>query len=140
MHVSKTIGYGVKQDRSDTKSVLSPSPRSKKKIVDTEYEDKNSMICRFCGGKTCDQENWLKITRPAIKGLNSNWINEDIVASQRLSTRLIKEFDIITQLKSHKIGVIVNLQEPGEHPLCGDGIDKKWGFSYSSEDLNKRIF
>lgn len=28
-----------------------------------------------------------------------------------------------------------NLQEPGEHPYCGDGIDLKHGFSYTPENL-----
>lgn len=28
-----------------------------------------------------------------------------------------------------------NLQEPGEHPKCGDGIIPKTGFSYTPEDL-----
>ena len=30
----------------------------------------------------------------------------------------------------------MNLQEPGEHSLCGDGIDDKIGFSYDSEVFN----
>ena len=28
-----------------------------------------------------------------------------------------------------------NLQEPGEHPYCGDGINLKHGFSYTPENL-----
>lgn len=30
---------------------------------------------------------------------------------------------------------IFNLQEPGEHPYCGDGINLKTGFSYTPELL-----
>ena len=30
----------------------------------------------------------------------------------------------------------MNLQEPGEHSLCGDGIDDKIGFSYDGDVFN----
>ena len=29
----------------------------------------------------------------------------------------------------------MNLQEPGEHPFCGDGINTATGFSYTPETL-----
>lgn len=32
---------------------------------------------------------------------------------------------------------VFNLEEPGEHPYCGDGIIPKTGFSYTPEDLMK---
>jgi len=32
---------------------------------------------------------------------------------------------------------VFNLQEPGEHPFCGDGISKTTGFSYTPELLMK---
>jgi protein tyrosine phosphatase domain-containing protein 1 len=35
------------------------------------------------------------------------------------------------------IGAIFNLQEPGEHPLCGDGlVSRQIGFSYDPEVFN----
>lgn len=33
------------------------------------------------------------------------------------------------------ITAVFNLQEPGEHPFCGDGIIPKTGFSYTPELL-----
>jgi hypothetical protein len=33
------------------------------------------------------------------------------------------------------IGAIVNVQEPGEHPLCGDGNHRECGFSYLPEEF-----
>lgn len=33
------------------------------------------------------------------------------------------------------VTAIFNLQEPGEHPFCGDGINPKSGFSYTPELL-----
>jgi hypothetical protein len=53
---------------------------------------------------------------------------------QRPSTRLIREYDIISSFKKHGIGAIINLQLAGEHPHCGDGINPS-GFSYNSEDF-----
>ena len=80
----------------------------------------------------------LNENNPAIRGLNSNWINEKIIASQRLSDRLINEFDIIEQFKELNLKAVFNLQEPGEHPNWGDGIvDMKVGFSYTPENLQK---
>lgn len=50
---------------------------------------------------------------------------------------MIKEFDIINQFKKKNIVAVFNLEEPGEHPYCGDGIIPKTGFSYTPEDLMK---
>ena len=104
----------------------------------SKFEEKTKFICKFCGGPPCPHEDWTRIKRPAIKGLNSNWINDDIVASQRLGEKLIKQHDIIGQFKSLGIGAVINLQEPGEHPYCGEPVVPEWGFSYSSEGLNNR--
>jgi len=30
------------------------------------------------------------------------------------------------------------LQEPGEHPLCGDGVHPSSGFSYHPEEFSDR--
>jgi len=36
-----------------------------------------------------------------------------------------------------KVVAIFNLEEPGEHPSCGDGlVSDKIGFSYNSEEFN----
>lgn len=50
----------------------------------------------------------------AIEGLNSNWITPNILAMQRPSERLIKEFNIYQQFKDQNIKAVLNLQEPGE--------------------------
>ena len=36
-------------------------------------------------------------------------------------------------MPSLQVGIIVNLQEPGEHSKCGDGIDDQVGFAYNPE-------
>ena len=58
-------------------------------------------------------------------------VEDIIVASARLSNKKIKEFDLIKQMKDLQITAIFNLEEPGEHPLCGDGlVSDAIGFSY----------
>lgn len=63
------------------------------------FQYKDSFICRFCGGKTCKHENYLTYKGSAIKGLNSDWITDNILASQRPSVRIMEEFDIVKTLK-----------------------------------------
>ena len=45
---------------------------------------------------------------------------------------------MINQLKSKNVVAIFNLEEPGEHPYCGDGIIPKIGFSYTPENLMQK--
>lgn len=94
----------------------------------------------MCFGKSCKHEDWTCLENPAIKGLNSNYITDRIIASQRLSTRLIREFDLLQKLVALKVRAVINLQEPGEHASCGDGILQSTGFSYDPEDLYKRKY
>jgi len=98
--------------------------------------------CFFCQGKNCKHENYLKTIQtpdstPALHGLNSHWVTNDIVASQRLSTRIINEFKVLYQFKSLGIVAIFNLQEMGEHPKCGDGVIQSVGMSYDPEEVMK---
>ncbi|KAG2394170.1 hypothetical protein C9374_003934 [Naegleria lovaniensis] len=116
--------------------------------------------CSFCGGKNCKYEDYLK-TPPnesqlkelqktslsnllgtprrrrkywAIEGLNSHYVLDNIIASQRPSSRLVQKHHIVDQFKKQNIVAVVNLQERGEHPYCGDGILEKTGFSYDPEE------
>eukprot|EP00164_Ancoracysta_twista_P005367 GFYU01007340.1.p1 GENE.GFYU01007340.1~~GFYU01007340.1.p1 ORF type:complete len:591 (-),score=128.05 GFYU01007340.1:145-1917(-) len=99
--------------------------------------------CTFCRGAKCKHENWelQKGGNSAIKGLNSNWITNNILAMQRPSTRLVNEFEIVKQFKEAGITGIMNVQERGEHAWCGDGIEESSGFSYLPETfMNNNIF
>lgn len=41
-----------------------------------------------------------------------------------------------TDFKCRKrINAIINLQQPGEHASCGDGLAKEGGFSYLPEEF-----
>ena len=103
------------------------------KLISNEplYSLKETLICAFCGGKNCKHENFRNHKNPAIYGLNSDKIDDNIFASQRPANSLIKEYNLISTFKNLNIGFIVNLQLPGEHPYCGpDKLDES-GFSYS---------
>ena len=50
---------------------------------------------------------------------------------------MIKKFNIYERFKDKKIVTVLNLQEPGEHPYCGDGIIPNVGFSYIPENFYK---
>ena len=64
-------------------------------------------------------------------------ILDKFIASQRPSTRKMAKYDVIPQMLKLNIGAIFNLQEPGEHALCADGIDDKIGFSYNPDAFNE---
>lgn len=100
--------------------------------------------CVFCMGRNCNRcghTAFMRQTPPGpIDGLHSNWVTGDVLACQRPSSRIIEEFDLIGQFRRNRITAIVNLQEPGEHPFCGDGINTS-GFSYYPEEfMNERVY
>ena len=99
------------------------------------YSYKDTFRCLFCGGKDCKNENYLlhPTKSPAIVGLNSDLVDENIFASQRPSNILIEKYNLISQFQEKNIGLIINVQRPGEHPSCGpnEGLDFESGFSYS---------
>ena len=112
----------------------SKSNLKQKNIISNDplFSLKETFICVFCGGKSCKHEDYRNHHNPAIKGLNSDKIDDNIYASQRPANSLIKEHNLISKFKELNIGFIVNLQLPGEHPYCGpiDKLDES-GFSYS---------
>jgi hypothetical protein len=121
-------------------------PQQKQRNSNTHWTNKDVIRCYFCGGATCKHENWVNCKSPAIKGLHSTYIDNDIIASQRPSTVLIEQYDLIETFKNARIGLIVNLQREGEHPYCGPniGLEKISGFTYDphvfkSEDIKVRL-
>lgn len=93
------------------------------------------MYCRtFCGGEACSHESASNCRSPAIAGLHSSWVTDDVVASCRLSSRKIAELDLVSVFRERGIGAVFNLQQPGEHAHCGDGLCGA-GFSYDPCEL-----
>jgi len=97
-------------------------------------------LCHFCGGKSCKHENWKNNKRnpKGLDGLHCDWIMDNILATQRPSSRLIKAYSLIDHMKKLHLYSIFCLQEPGEHPHCGDGIHESSGLSYLPEEFNER--
>lgn len=95
----------------------------------------------FCGGKTCKHESWDYFLRkrthqipPAFEGLNSSWVGEHVVASQRPASTLFLKYLLVQQFKKSGLTGVFNLQEKGEHSSCGpDGIYTSSGYSYDGE-------
>lgn len=98
----------------------------------TQFEEKQALLCTFCGGASCKLEDYRTNTKlpNALNGVHSNWITNNIVAMQRLSERIIAAHNVYAQLKEKNIMTVLNLQEPGEHASCGDGLVGHCGFSY----------
>lgn len=123
--------YMFKKDNQPNKS--NSNYIKNENIFINDFKDK--VRCFFCGGKKCKYENFLENENypNAIKGLNSNFITEDIIASQRPSDSLIKKYDLVRQFKDLQIGMIINLQREGEHPYCGPSCDhiSPTGYSYN---------
>ncbi|CAM9319495.1 unnamed protein product [Ectocarpus fasciculatus] len=101
-----------------------------------QWAFKNQTKCRFCGGRLClrcSEQCALRCKGAAVHGLHSHWISDSIIGMQRPSSRLIKTYDIVGQFKRKGVTAIFNLTEPGEHPHCGDGLEKTSGFPYLPE-------
>ena len=100
------------------------------------HEFKDKLRCFFCGGRNCKHENYLNniSNNNAIDGLNSNFITDNIIASQRPSAILIDKYKLVSKFKELNIGLIVNLQREGEHPYCGPNAYNltSAGYSYNT--------
>ena len=99
-------------------SKIKKPPIEKKKFF---HEFKDKLRCFFCGGRGCKHENYKNniLNNNAIEGLHSNYITENIIASQRPCEILIDKYKLISKFKELNISLIVNLQREGEHPFCG---------------------
>ena len=108
------------------------------KIEAKDFQKVTRLHCSVaCMGSLCKHENYKKCANPYISGVHSELVAGIMIGSQRLSDRLIKEFDMMQQFKDKSVKAVFNLEEPGEHPYCGDGIIPKIGFSYTPENLMK---
>ena len=113
-----------------TGSVKRETDKEDKKFF---HEFKDKLRCFFCGGRKCKHENFKTNSNfpNAIYGLNSNFITDDIIASQRPSEILITKYNLLSVFKDTGIGLIVNLQREGEHPYCGPNAYNLTSAGYS---------
>jgi hypothetical protein len=79
----------------------------------------------------------LQVPLGPIEGLHCNWVVPRVLAMQRPSTRSL-ERTVLDGFARTGVEAVFNLQQPGEHASCGDGIDATSGFSYRPEALFAR--
>ena len=95
----------------------------------------NNIKCLLCRGQKCKAEDYKSNKFNYIEGLNSNLVGK-IVVSQRLSTVLIKKFNLVKTFLNQRIVAVLNLQHPGDHPFCGPNLELESSkFAYFPEEL-----
>jgi hypothetical protein len=62
-------------------------------------------------------------------------ITNNVLAMARPQDKLIKNSNLIQQMKMYNIRTIFNLQVKNEHSTCGNGNLKQTGFSYDPNDF-----
>jgi hypothetical protein len=71
--------------------------------------------------KRCHYEDWTKTKGTlALDGLHSNFITPQIIATSRPTRKAIEEHSLYKRLRELDVRLIVNLQQPFEHPKCAE--------------------
>lgn len=141
-HINRKIESNKEKNPSPKKEIkLRNRSTFNKKVPNENFSLSHTLLClSICSKKCIMEHNKYRKLPSAIDGLNCDQIDEYLFASQRLSNKVIKDYDLINKLKELNIGLIVNCEVKGEHPLCGDpyyeGLDP-CGFSYSTPLLEK---
>ena len=84
---------------------ISPETKTESKLDldELSFLQKNNefnYVTKLCYcGEYCIEEDWMTQTNPFIVGLNSSKITNNLIASQRPSTCLIKHYSLIKQFK-----------------------------------------
>ena len=141
-YINRKIEANKEQNQSPKKEIkLRNRTTNNKKASNEIFPLRHILLCLSICNKKCkfEKKEYRKIP-PPIDGLNCDQIDDFLFASQRLTNRVIKKYDLINKLKELNVGLIVNCEIKGEHPLCGDpyyeGLDS-CGFSYSIPLLEK---
>ena len=135
LHKNETLNNFTKSFyRSESLDFSSRQKTQEKYNIDNSiFEIKMPYICIFCGGESCKWENPHLRKNSAIHGLLADLYFDCVYASQRPSTCLIKQYNLLEVFKRKKIKLIINCQINGEHPYCGPnkGLEEDCGFSYN---------
>lgn len=137
----KIESYEQKNPTKKEEVKLRSRTTNNKKISNDNFSLRHNLLCLSICAKKCNIEDHKcrRIPTP-IEGLNCDKIDDFLFASQRLTNKVINQFDLINKLKELNVGLIVNCEEKGEHPFCGDpyydGLDES-GFAYSTSILEK---
>ncbi len=88
------------------------------------------------GARFCTRENPAKQRGGnAIPGLHSSWVGDSVLAIARPWQEYIHKYSLVDAFLRANIGMILNLQEVGEHDSCGPGNLPSSGFSYEPESF-----
>ncbi|KAG2450553.1 hypothetical protein HYH02_005054 [Chlamydomonas schloesseri] len=97
---------------------------------------KEKVQCACEGSKWCTRENPAKQKAPnAIAGLHASWVGDRVLAMARPWQAYVEQYRLVDAFKQANIGMILNLQEVGEHASCGPGNLPGTGFTYDPESF-----
>ncbi|PNW80650.1 hypothetical protein CHLRE_07g325724v5 [Chlamydomonas reinhardtii] len=97
---------------------------------------KEKVQCACEGSKWCTRENPAKQKAPnAIAGLHASWVGDKVLAMARPWQAYVEQYRLVDAFKQANIGMILNLQEVGEHASCGPGNLPGTGFTYDPESF-----
>ncbi|KAL6763265.1 protein-tyrosine phosphatase-like protein [Haematococcus lacustris] len=102
------------------------------------FRAKEKIQCLCEGGRWCTREDPARQRGGnAIPGLHCSWVGDkqNVLAMARPSQDKIVKMAMVDAFLKHNIGMILNLQEVGEHDSCGPGNLKHSGFSYDPESF-----
>ncbi|KXZ56447.1 hypothetical protein GPECTOR_1g40 [Gonium pectorale] len=86
--------------------------------------------------KWCTREDPAKQKAPgAIPGLHSSWVGPHVLAMARPWQSAVEGQGLVAAFQKENIGMILNLQEVGEHASCGPGNLPSSGFTYDPESF-----
>lgn len=101
------------------------------------FKTKEKLLCLCEGGGMCSREDPTKQRGGnAIPGLHCNWVGEWVLAMARpWQSNVTGGGLLVDAFVKSNIGMILNLQEVGEHDNCGPGNLPKSGFTYDPDSF-----
>eukprot|EP00798_Chlamydomonas_sp_ICE-L_P032239 gene32240-16804_t len=98
------------------------------------FRNKEKLICACEGSRFCTRENPAKQRGGnPIPGIHGSWVGDTMFAMARPWQSNVREHSLVDAFNKYNIGMILNLQEVGEHDGCGPGNLPHCGFSYNPE-------
>ncbi|EFJ43833.1 hypothetical protein VOLCADRAFT_96011 [Volvox carteri f. nagariensis] len=95
---------------------------------------KEKVQCACEGSKWCTRENPARQKTPnALPGLHCSWVGDTVLAMARPWQSHVVSYKLVEAFQQANIGMILNLQEVGEHASCGPGNLAHTGFTYDPE-------
>eukprot|EP00798_Chlamydomonas_sp_ICE-L_P004014 gene4014-14093_t len=100
------------------------------------FRAKEKVICLCEGSKFCTRENPARQRGGnAITGLHASWVGDMVLAMARPWQENVVKCKMVEAFVKANVGMILNLQEVGEHESCGPGNLAHTGFSYDPESF-----